>query len=53
MILPLIPIIGGVVIYAFSNEIEVIFEVVPSIILGIIIVIYLTRPHVKAYFGKS
>lgn len=53
MILPLIPIIGGVVIYSFSNKIEHIFEVVPSIILGIIIVVYLTRPHVKAYFGKS
>ena len=57
MTTPVVPAIGAIIIY-LSVTTEHILEAIsyitfPSIILSIIIVVYLTRPHVKAYFGKS
>lgn len=53
IIFPIVGVIGSIIIYIVSSELEILVSVIPSIIIGLIIVFYLTRPHVKAYFGKG
>lgn len=45
--------IFSAIIYIISPELENLIITIPSVVIGAAIVIYLTRPHVKAYFGKA
>ncbi len=53
IIFPIVGIIGSIILFLVNSELENLVIIIPSVIIGLIILIYLTRPHVKAYFGKS
>ncbi len=53
IIFPIVGIIGSIIIYIVSSELGILVSIIPSVIIGLIVVFYLTRPHVKAYFKKS
>ena len=53
IIFPIIGIISSFTIYEAFSESENLISFVASVIIGAIVILYLTRPHVKAYFGKT
>ncbi len=53
MIFPFIGVIGAIIIILTKLDLSQLISVIPSIVFGIIVIIYLFQPNVKTYFGVA